>query len=113
MIKLIAQPEQYHAKRVMVSGYLHIRFEGNVLYLTKEDALNKNGKSGLWIGYDKKVTSREDLKDYDGYYAKLKPYSEKFVWIEGTFDKNETGHLDCCAAGLVGVSDVLVIRRSN
>ncbi|RZA00012.1 MAG: hypothetical protein EOP47_15240 [Sphingobacteriaceae bacterium] len=37
IIKLIADPEKYDKLRVRIVGYLNLEFEGNGLYLHKED----------------------------------------------------------------------------
>ena len=37
LVQLIATPERYDGKRVMVIGYLRLEFEGNALYLHSED----------------------------------------------------------------------------
>ena len=38
LMSIIGNPEKYDEKRVRVSGYLHVRFEDNVLYFSKDDA---------------------------------------------------------------------------
>lgn len=38
VLHLIAHPERYHERTVVVSGYLHHRHEDHALYLSKEDA---------------------------------------------------------------------------
>lgn len=38
VLHLIAHPERYHERMVVVSGYLHNQFEDHALYLSKEDA---------------------------------------------------------------------------
>ena len=46
MIELIANPEKFDGKRVIVSGFVHFEFEGNALYFHEEDyraGLRQNG----------------------------------------------------------------------
>jgi len=37
LVQLIANPAEWDGKRVMVSGYLHLEFEGNALHLHRDD----------------------------------------------------------------------------
>ena len=37
MIQLIANPQVYDNKRVRITGFLHLEFEGDAIYLHRED----------------------------------------------------------------------------
>jgi hypothetical protein len=37
MVQLLATPERFHGKRVRFTGFVHLAFEGNGIYLHKED----------------------------------------------------------------------------
>jgi hypothetical protein len=113
IIQLIATPDLFHGKKVVVTGYLTIGFEDNVLYLGEEDARVGNFKNGLWVGYAKDLSSREDLAEYDDYYRRLKPYAKSYVSIEATFDAKNTGHLDCCSGELLAVTRIYPAPRTK
>jgi len=51
LIKLIATPEKYNGKRIQVIGYLHLEFEGNAIYLHKEDEEAGLSKNGFWVNF--------------------------------------------------------------
>jgi hypothetical protein len=113
IVQLIATPDLFHGKKVVVTGYLTIGFEDNVLYLSQEDARVGNFKNGVWVGYAKEVSSRADLAEYDEYYRRLKPYDKSYVSIEATFDARNTGHLDCCSGELVAVTRIDPASRTR
>lgn len=49
LIQLIAQPEKFEGKRVRFIGFLRIEFEGNAIYLHREDFDHGITKNGLWL----------------------------------------------------------------
>jgi hypothetical protein len=83
IINLIATPEKYHGKKIQIIGYLHLEFEGDAIYLHKEDYVNGICDNGLWVNISKSVTSKKHLKDY----------SDNYVIILGTFNKDSHGHM--------------------
>jgi hypothetical protein len=83
IINLIASPEKFHNKRVRVEGYLNLEFEGNAIYLNKDDYKKTITKNGLW------VTFTQDS------WKKIKKYNFKkgYFLVEGTFDMTSFGHM--------------------
>ena len=49
LIQLIAQPEKFEGTRVRLIGFLRIEFEGNAIYLHREDFDHGIAKNGLWV----------------------------------------------------------------
>ncbi|GHS96382.1 hypothetical protein FACS189421_01380 [Bacteroidia bacterium] len=84
LIQLIATPEKYDGKMIQIIGYLHLEFEGNAIYLHKEDFENSITENGFWVNFSEKVTQRANIMDY----------SDRYVIIIGTFKMNDKGHLD-------------------
>jgi hypothetical protein len=82
LINLIATPEKYQGKIVRVEGYLDIEFEGNAIYIHKEDYEHSLLKNAIWIDF-----SRDEMTKY------TKAFNEKYVIIEGVFDMNNNGHM--------------------
>lgn len=78
LIQLIATPEKYHGKKVLVIGYLNIEFEGNAIYLHEEDYKHGLDKNAFWVDFSKEI--------------KPEKYSKSYVIIEGTFNMNRQGH---------------------
>lgn len=82
LIQLIATPERYHQKIVQVVGYLNLEFEGNAVYLHKEDFDNVLSNNGIWVIFSDLVSREKKLTDY----------SKKYVILQGTFDMYKKGH---------------------
>src|ERR1700722_14351460 len=75
IITLIANPEKYEGDTVMVAGFLNLEFEGNALYIHKEDYEHRMYKNSLWVDID-----RDSLK-----LSTINKYNKKYVEIEGVF----------------------------
>jgi len=82
LIQLIANPKSWDGKRVQVIGFLRLEFEGNALYLHREDYLYGITDNAVWISLPSKLTAsqREGL-------------STRYVICEGVFRADDHGHL--------------------
>jgi hypothetical protein len=96
MIQLIANPSKYHGKWVQIHGYLHVRFEDYAIYFSKESADHLWGCNGFWVDFDKTAISYDGAKQFDG----------KHVLIEGTFDKDDYGHLGLWKGAITKVNRI-------
>ena len=38
LVQMLAHPDRYHGEKVQIKGYLHVRFEGTAIYLSRADA---------------------------------------------------------------------------
>jgi hypothetical protein len=56
LIQLIANPQLYDKKRVTLIEYLHLAFEGNGVYLHREDFDFAIMKDAVWIHLPKDIT---------------------------------------------------------
>ena len=110
--QIIANPESYHNRRIVVTGFLHLKFENSALYASKEDADYLIGKNAVWVTYstdDLKLVprnqtsklSRSDLDYFDG----------KYVTLEGIFNKNDCGHMGSYSGTIQHVTRVFEKRR--
>lgn len=79
MISLIATPERYEGKLVRVRGYMHLEFEGDGLYLHRDDEKYALYNNGVWVG---PFTSPPP-----------KNANNKYVLIEGRFSGKDKGHM--------------------
>ena len=84
MVALLAAPERYEGKFIRTHGFLCIEFEGNALYLHKEDY-----RYGL-------TKDSFALRLTDSQRKKFKGLSLKYVLIEGTvyangLEQNDSG----------------------
>jgi hypothetical protein len=83
LIRLIATPENYDGKTIQVIGYLHLEFEGNAIYLHKEDYQNGLTENAFWVSFSKKLKNQKQIMNYNNQY----------VIIIGTFKMKNKGHM--------------------
>lgn len=81
LVQLIANPEDYDSKFVRVIGFVRLEFEGDAIYLHRDDYMHGLTQNGLWIDVTDDIRSRRA------------EFDEKYVLIEGTFNAKEKGHL--------------------
>jgi len=102
LINLIATPERYHGKWVNVQGVANFEFEGNALFLHKED-FKLGTKNAVWLSPDTsalKVNEVTLARDFNG----------KYVVVEGIFDMNDHGHMDLFSGSIKKVSSVVSFK---
>ena len=80
MVQLIATPEKFDGKFVRVIGFLNLEFEGDALYLHRED-LVQSLDNCVWV-------HRTDVMERD-----RKKLNRHYVMIEGNFDAQDHGHM--------------------
>lgn len=101
LIQLIATPEKFDGKRVMVVGVAEIEFEGNALYLHKEDRDLSLYKNALWL---------EVPKDKEALW---RAHSSEYVLVVGTFRDGNRGHEDMFSGALEGIIRFEPIKRRS
>jgi hypothetical protein len=89
LVQLVANPHQYHGRRVRVAGFCHLEFESQGLYIHRDDFGQMLLKNGVWLDLD---PSPEQLLLSDHYVA-----------VEGTFDAQRQGHLSMYSGVLTAV----------
>jgi hypothetical protein len=80
MVQLIANAQKYDGKLIRVIGFLRLEFEGNELYLHREDYENGISKNGIWVDV------------YSETMKKSKNLNMHYVLLEGIFNANDHGH---------------------
>jgi hypothetical protein len=97
IIKLVATPDNYHNSKVSVTGFLNVEFEGDAIYINKEDCDQQLYSNGLWVNLTEKQTKEIDS-------LKL---NKQYVLLEGTFDKNGNGHLGLWSGEIKDVTRII------
>jgi hypothetical protein len=92
MVQLIATPEKYDGKTIIVVGFLHLEREGNILYLNKTDYDHAITKNGLWIVRNSKIN--ENIEKLNLHY----------VLISGTFDARNKGHMSLASGAIKDIT---------
>jgi hypothetical protein len=87
LLQLIATPERFHRKRVRVIGFLHQEYEGNGLYLHKEDYVQGMTRNGVWINVTECGTS-------------VKPVNDQYVIVEAEFNADKKGRHSMWSASI-------------
>lgn len=81
LVQLIATPDRYDGVLVRTIGFLWLEFEGNALYLHREDYENAIIKQSVWLDFPGEPTA--DQRALRGNY----------VLVEGVFNAKRSGHL--------------------
>ena len=92
ILQLIVTPERYDGKRVQVEGFLHLEFEGNVLYLSENDYIHHLYKNGLWVTRNLVINER------------FRTLNSRYVIVIGTFDAANKGHMSMNSGSLRDIS---------
>lgn len=81
LVQLIANLSEYHGKLVQVIGFCRLEFEGNALFLHREDFEQGLTKNGVWLDVGWPVPEN---------YRSL---SDGYVLVEAMFAAGEHGHM--------------------
>lgn len=92
LIEIIARPELYDGKQVRVTGFANLEFEGNSLYVGREDYLQMLFRNGLWLDISDTL-ARRFSKQLPGYFV-----------VEGEFSSRDHGHLGMWSGAIKNVS---------
>ena len=90
LLQLIATPPEYSGKLVRVIGFCHLEFEGNGLYVHREDFVHAISKNAVWLGVAEEK----------------KGLSDQYVLVEAIFDARDTGHMGMFAGALRDVTRI-------
>jgi hypothetical protein len=91
MIQLIATPEKYQGQRIRVLAFLRIEFEGDAVYLHKQDYEQAIYRNGLWIDLPNTISFSKNM-------------SNQYVLVEGVFDGKRKGHLGLWSGTITNVT---------
>ena len=81
LVELIANPKRFHNDRVGVSGFLSLEFEGNQLYLHREDYEQGLSRNAVWIEASPEMMERKEEIDL------------RYVRLLGRFNAKNHGHM--------------------
>lgn len=99
LLRLIANPKEYDGKTVRVIGFVRLEFEGNAIYLHREDYQYFITKNGLWI--DATDAMRKSKADLD----------QKYVVLEGKFNADRQGHMGLWSGCIEKITRADVARQ--
>lgn len=104
LINLVATPERYDGKLVLVTGYVSIELENMSICPTKN---TQSTKDCVWINIDSgPFDTDEDVLRFKVKEKIWKQFHAKTVTIRGTFDKDDTGHFGGWSGAIKNVIEV-------
>jgi hypothetical protein len=98
LVELLARPEYWDGRKVLVTGFLNLEFEGDALYLHKEDWKEQILSNAIWV--HPSPSMREQ-------YKILK---RRYVMIEGIFDGKDLGHMGLFQGAIRDISSCTILR---
>lgn len=94
LIRVISNPDLFDGKKIRVSGFLHLEYEGDALYVHRDDATYSLRKNGISINLDDQKMSK---------WARL---NDHYVVVEGQFLSGSKGHMDLSSGVLQNITRV-------
>jgi hypothetical protein len=91
LVQLIATPEKYDGKTVLVIGFLRLEFEGNALYLHAEDYQHSITQNSVWVVRNAIINGQGDALNMH------------YVMLGGTFDAEHKGHMGLSSGSLTNI----------
>jgi hypothetical protein len=82
VLQLIANPQPYDGKRVRFIGFLRLEFEGDAIYLHREDYEHQISRNALWINVPHDMTKQEQ-----------QAVNMHYVICSGVFEASKHGHM--------------------
>lgn len=100
IVNLVATPEKYDQKNVRVIGFLNLEFEGNAIYLHKDDYDLGIDKNGIWV----------DLTNAKLDSINRRNCNKQYVILEGTFDMNDKGHSGGYSGSIIKITRINLLK---
>ncbi|WP_431260871.1 hypothetical protein ACQ86G_12630 [Roseateles chitinivorans] len=95
LIQLIATPWGFDGRRVQIIGFVRLEFEGDAIYLHRDDEAAGIQKNGLWLEVE--GLSAQERREFDGRY----------VLVEGTFSMQDRGHFGLWSGAIRDITRML------
>ena len=96
--ELIDERDAYHGRRVRVTGYVNFEFEGNGLYVSRDDWQHRRYANGVWINPPRGFES--------GSGPAPDSPNRRFVLVEATFRADRRGHFSLWSGSLQDVTRI-------
>jgi hypothetical protein len=97
LIQVIANPQAYDQKKIRLIAYLHLEFEGNAIYLHRDDFIIGISKNAVWIDLPKDIKPSE-----------IKAVNDHYVICTARFNASNHGHMGMFAGALTDVTRLQV-----
>lgn len=104
LIQILAVPDYFHQKKVIVEGYLVVKFEETGIFFSSEDARYWRTGNGLWVDFSHIAGLPSSLQEL------ARKYNGKQVSIEGTFNRDNWGHMNGWPGTIERVSRITFLK---
>ncbi len=82
LVRLIANPQAYDGRKIRVIGFLNLEFEGDAIYLHREDFEYGITENAFWVDVPQDMTVKQRTE-----------LNLRFVICEGRFVASRHGHM--------------------
>jgi len=96
---ILLRPSNYSRKRVQLTGYARIEFEGNALYMNLRSCETREASKAVWLTLGWPLP--ESLLAHDGQH----------VVVEGVFNPDNRGHFGLFAGALEDIGRIEPVAR--
>ena len=108
IVELLANPDKYDGKRVLVEGFFRNAFEDTGIYLNRESAEYGVSANAVWVNTsDTRIGDEKEAKLRDGMY------DGKYVAVEAYYNKSELGHLSAFQGELQHIVRIWELKRGG
>lgn len=97
IIELLANPARFDGKQIRVTGYLVREFEGDAIYLHRDDYDHAIFRNGLWTTF-----ARDE--------SEQRCKSRRYASVEGKFSARNRGHLGAWGGAIENIARCRVSR---
>jgi hypothetical protein len=98
-VELIATPEKFDGREILVAGFLRLEFEGNCLYLHREDYEHLISKNAIWIVRNPVINAQSNT------------FNMHYVVLLGTFNATRKGHMSLNSGSLTDITSARLSIR--
>lgn len=97
IIDLIANSKKYDGKVVQLHGFARVTFEGNALYMSRDDANYLIQTDALWLGFK--------------HGSEPSEYNGKWVRVQGTFNAKHFGHMGAFSGAIDDITRIELLNK--
>lgn len=99
LTELLSNPQYYNDEPVQITGFLNLGFEGDALYINKDDCKEHRFDKAVWVHLNHKTFNSASI------------YNKHYVIIEAVFDGNDHGHMGVFAGALKRITSVKITNE--
>jgi hypothetical protein len=96
LVRVIANPKEFDGKRIQVMGFIHLEFEGDAIYLSREDYQYGLDQNAIWLSIPKAEVE------------KYREINDSYAVVEGTFNADVKGHMGSFSGS---IENITMLRR--